>query len=184
MLELYQPYSDFSFIKNDDMEVISTPIDFLGINYYSCNVIQYDESNEFKTKHVIRENVEVTDMNWAIYPSGIYDIIERINREYTTKDIYITENGAAFPDIIEKDGRVHDQKRIDYLEKHFSYLHKAIEKGLPLKGYYLWSLMDNFEWGFGFSKRFGIVHIDYQTLKRTIKESGYWYQKVIANHSL
>jgi len=111
-------------------------------------------------------------------------MLVRLHREYAVPHIYLVENGSAFPDVVEDDGHIHDPRRSNYLREHLLQVHAAIAEGVPLDGYSVWSLMDNFEWSLGYSMRFGIIHIDYATLKRTIKDSGYWYRGVIANNGL
>jgi len=123
-------------------------------------------------------------MGWEVYPDGLYELLVRLHRDYKIPEIYITENGAAFKDEVTPDGKVHDERRLNYLREHFLRAHKAIQDGVPLKGYFVWSLMDNFEWAHGYTKRFGIVYVDYETQKRIIKDSGYWYQKVIAENGV
>ncbi len=117
-------------------------------------------------------------MGWEIYPEGFYKILKGLQDEYNPKEVYVTENGAAFDDKVEN-GEVHDHKRIDYLKKHFEMAHKAIEDGVKLKGYFVWSLLDNFEWAFGYSKRFGIVYVDYNTQKKNNKRQ---WKMVFPNH--
>ena len=123
-------------------------------------------------------------MGWPQTPEGIRNLLVRWHKEYGSAlpDLYITENGAAFDEGISADGKCHDQRRVNYLQAHLAALAEAIAEGAPLKGYYEWSLMDNFEWALGYEKRFGIVHVDFDTQKRTIKDSGYWYKDVIANN--
>jgi beta-glucosidase len=123
----------------------------------------------------------VTDMGWPITPYGLEDLLVRWTREYpdTLPPIYITENGAAYDDEPGADGRIRDQRRIDYLNDHLMAVLSAIQRGADVRGYMQWSMMDNFEWAVGFAKRFGIVHVDYETQKRTIKDSGYWYRDTI-----
>ncbi len=165
-----------------DMDDINVPIDFVGINYYSGNLVKADERAVFGVKNVER-GVEKTDMGWEIYPQGLYEILTGVQNTYHPNEIFITENGAAFKDKLE-DGKVHDEKRINYLKSHFEQAHRALENGVNLKGYFVWSLMDNFEWAEGYSKRFGIVYVDYKTQKRVIKDSGYWYSEVISKNSI
>jgi beta-glucosidase len=120
-------------------------------------------------------------MGWEIYPKGLTDLLVRINREYTNlPPILITENGMANADSIASDGAVHDKERIDFLERHMVALKDAMDAGVDIRGYFEWSLLDNFEWDSGLSKRFGIVHVDYQTQKRTLKDSAHWYREFIA----
>lgn len=165
-----------------DMEDIKKPIDFVGINYYSGSLVKADPSALLGTKNVDR-GLEKTEMGWEIYPHGLYEILTGVQDAYKPKEIFITENGAAFKDVVENN-EVHDVKRIEYLKAHFSQAYQAIQDGVNLKGYFVWSLMDNFEWAEGYSKRFGIVYIDYKTQKRIIKDSANWYSKVIANNAI
>jgi len=127
---------------------------------------------------------ECTEMDWEIYPAGLYEILKRIHNDYDAPLIYITENGAAFSDKIDKNGQVNDKSRIKYLKSHFLQAHKAIEDGVKLSGYFVWSLMDNFEWTLGYSKRFGLIYVDYPTQKRIIKASGWMYKKVIEKNGV
>ena len=119
-------------------------------------------------------------MNWEVYPRGLYDLLTRLHQEYSIPQYFITENGAAFNDTVSEDGHVHDPRRIQYLHDYLLQAQAAIAAGVPLAGYFVWSLMDNFEWAQGYSKRFGIVYIDYPTQRRIIKDSGYWYRDTIA----
>ena len=123
-------------------------------------------------------------MDWEVYPPGLYNILGRLHFDYRFPAIYITENGAAFPDFITADGEVDDQDRLSYIKRHLDMVLKAVEIGVPVKGYFVWSMMDNFEWAHGYSKRFGIVYVDYKTQKRIIKSSGKWYQKFIRENSV
>ncbi|PUU86290.1 MAG: beta-galactosidase, partial [Halanaerobium sp.] len=161
LMDLYQNKFDKPIeIKAGDLEIISKEIDFLGINYYSRALVEYDESEFLNYKTIKPKDADYTAMDWEVYPQGLTDLLKRLDQEYTKKPIFITENGAAYDDQIAEDGRVHDRKRVDYLEKHFQAAHQAIEEGVNLAGYYVWSLMDNFEWAFGYDKRFGIIYID------------------------
>lgn len=183
--ELFKFYHDkvgeFS-ITDGDLTMISQEIDFLGINNYSRNLIKHNPTaNLLETEEVKLAENEYTEMGWEVYPEGIYDLLLGVKKEYNPKAIYITENGAAYADQLTQN-RVHDSERIAYLKGHLRSLHKAIEQGVPLKGYYVWSLFDNFEWAFGYSKRFGLIYIDYDKLTRIFKDSAYWYQQVIKNN--
>ncbi|WP_018247646.1 GH1 family beta-glucosidase [Orenia marismortui] len=186
LIELYGAKFNQLDIRAGDMDIIKEEIDFLGINYYSRSLVRHNEDSDFfKIEGVKPEDSKYTAMDWEIYPDGLYDLLIKVNREYTQKPLYITENGAAFDDEISEDGRVHDQERINYLKSHFQRAYKTIKEGVPLKGYYVWSLMDNFEWAYGYDKRFGIIYIDYnKDRKRILKDSAYWYQNVIANNTL
>lgn len=162
-----------------DLLHIKEPIDFVGINYYSGSLVKYDPDSLFGIKQV-DFGLPKTEMGWEIYPKGLYIILKGVQDTYNPKEIFITENGAAFNDIVEN-GMVHDENRIDYLREHFKMAYKAMSDGVRLKGYFVWSLLDNFEWAYGYSKRFGIVYVDYNTQKRIIKDSGHWYKNVILN---
>lgn len=182
---LFDKYvSDWSFVQDGDLKVIATPIDFLGVNYYSAGLVKHDPENSFLQASRVPTGRPQTDMGWDIYPQGLYDLLHTISREYTgSLPLYITENGAAFPDTV-VDGEVHDLERIDYVRSHLQAAIDFVQDGGPLRGYYLWSLMDNFEWAEGYSKRFGMVYCDYETLERIPKDSAKWYADVIARHGL
>ncbi|AFK85369.1 MULTISPECIES: GH1 family beta-glucosidase [Thermoanaerobacterium] len=184
MIELYkEEIGKFDFIKSEDLGIISQPIDFLGINFYSRSIVKYSEKSMLKWIGVEGPGAK-TDMGWEIRPESLYDLLKRLDKEYTRIPIYITENGAAFKDIITEDGKVHDQERIEYIKEHLKYANKFIKEGGNLKGYFLWSFLDNFEWAFGYSKRFGIVYVDYKTQKRILKDSALWYKEVINRASI
>lgn len=168
-----------------DMNTISRKIDFLGINYYCRSVVKANSKGGFlKANRVKPEDSEFTEMNWEIYPEGLYQILNRIHNDYHAPVIYITENGAAFVDEVDRNGEVDDPRRVNYLREHLHQAHKAIQDGVKLSGYFIWSLMDNFEWTLGYSKRFGLIYVDYPTQKRIIKRSGLWYRKVMEKNGL
>jgi beta-glucosidase len=180
-------------IKPGDLELATVKNDFIGINYYFDNFIHASKGEPMQWHSIaglfqldIDEAApgDLTDMGWPQTPEGIKNLLVRWHKEYGSAlpDLYITENGAAFDEGISADGKCHDQRRVNYLQAHLAALADAIAEGAPLKGYYEWSLMDNFEWALGYEKRFGIVHVDFDTQKRTIKDSGYWYKDVIANN--
>jgi beta-glucosidase len=160
-------------IEPGDMQVIATPMDFLGINYYSRHVISaagpWDVHNSGRA---------MTDMGWEIYPEGLTELLLRLHRDYPVPPMYVTENGGAFKDRFEE-GRVHDPQRTDYIARHIGAVAHAMRQGVPMAGYMVWSLLDNFEWASGFEKRFGIVHVDYATQTRTPKDSALWYQRFL-----
>lgn len=168
-----------------DLGTISKKIDFLGVNYYTRHIVRYDPRQRIlKISSVVPEKAELTDMGWEIYPSGIYELLKRVQNDYSPEAMYITENGAAFPDVPDSKGKVEDERRINYLREHFCFTHKAIQEGVRLKGYFVWSLMDNFEWAYGCSKRFGLIYVDYPTQRRTFKKSAHWYRTVIQSNSV
>ncbi len=175
-------------VQPDDMKIISQPIDFLGLNYYSREFGRYawyvpflqfwsDGNLEFDHEQVIN-GMPYTASGREIYPEGLYECLLRIQRDYGNPLLYITENGAAFTDVVEND-RVHDPLRVMYLDSYLTAAQRAILAGVNLKGYFIWTLMDNFEWQEGYGKRFGLVHVDHQTQRRTIKDSGYWVRDMI-----
>ncbi len=167
-------------VHEGDMKTISEKTDFLGVNYYTRSVMAADPEGGFLRVRGMRpEDSEYTEMDWEIYPEGLYETLKRVHRDYEIPLLYVTENGAAFADEVGPDGRVCDPRREAYLRDHFAQAHRAIEEGIPLAGYFVWSLMDNFEWAHGYSKRFGITYVDYPTQQRILKESGCWYGEVI-----
>ncbi len=168
--------ADAPVIAPGDMEVIATPLDYLGINYYSRALSSAAGPVEARDKPYPK-----TDMGWEIYPDGLRDLLLTLHREYTLPPTYVTENGGAFPDVdVDAGGRVHDADRTDYLATHINAVGEALAAGVPMAGYMVWSLLDNFEWSSGYAKRFGIVHVDYDTLVRTPKDSGLWYRDLVA----
>ena len=192
--------SDWTFVQDGDLTLINQPMDALGLNYYTPTVVRAHDSSreqsdgrgdEAPNPWPAGEDIEFpqqpgpqTDMGWSIDPQGMYDLLMRLAREVPGLDLYVTENGAAYPDVVSADGAVHDPERIDYLQQHLAAVWRALQEGANVRGYYLWSLLDNFEWSYGYSKRFGIVHVDYSTQRRTIKDSGRWYAAVIARNGL
>jgi beta-glucosidase len=173
-------------IQPGDMELMSAPLDYIGLNYYSRNVVAHDpeSTDPLQIKWVRVEGSEYTEMGWEIYPDGLRQLLVRIQNDYHPKAIYVTENGCASPDVLDADGVVHDPQRVSYLASHFRSAHQAIEQGVPLKGYFAWSLMDNFEWSFGYAKRFGLIYVDYPTQQRIPKDSYRFYQQVIRDNGL
>lgn len=161
-----------------DLEIISHPIDYLGVNYYSRNIIKSDDASWYKV--VDSDELAKTSIGWEIFPQGLTDTLVELNDKFNLPEVFITENGAAFNDVV-TNGQVEDTPRIDYFNAHFDALDKAIKQGVNVKGYFAWSLMDNFEWAEGYSQRFGIVHVDFENQIRTIKHSGYAFQEFLQN---
>jgi beta-glucosidase len=176
MLELYGPFAPT--IQDDDLEAISAKTDFLGVNYYNRSVVGAGDGLGLLPIRLDHPEGEYTDMDWEVYPPGIYNVLKWVHETYHPPVLYITENGAAFSDELTPDGRICDDRRQAFLEGYIAQVHRAIQDGVPVQGYFVWSLLDNFEWAYGYSKRFGIVHVDYATQKRTMKQSGEWYAKV------
>ncbi|MFD1934905.1 MULTISPECIES: GH1 family beta-glucosidase [Nonomuraea] len=175
--------SDFGHVRDGDLETVSTKIDMLGINYYSPALVAAGEpAAPGSTPWIGAESARWVDggrprtsMGWEIDENGLLELLQRVHKDYPAIDLYITENGAAFADEVREDGAVHDLRRIDYLERHITACAEAVNRGVPVKGYFAWSLLDNFEWAHGYGQRFGIVHVDFETQKRTPKDSALWY---------
>lgn len=164
----------------DDMNLIREPFDFLGVNYYTRSVNRADPlSPPVAATPVIQKGAEYTEMGWEVFPEGLQETLLWIKGRYGNVPLFITENGAAFADPPPVDGRVVDSQRIDYLRAHLLAAHEAIRGGVNLRGYFVWSLLDNFEWSYGYSKRFGLVHVDFTTQQRTPKASAGFYSRVI-----
>jgi beta-glucosidase len=164
-----------------DLAEIAAPTDFLGINYYQPIVVCADPTDVFLGARSARPPGEpVTQMGWVVRPSALVQLLGRVQREYPVRSLAITENGAAYLDAPPLDGRVRDPERTRYLAEHIAAVGQAIADGVPLVGYFAWSLLDNFEWAHGFSKRFGVVYVDYATQRRVLKDSGRWYRAMIA----
>ena len=161
----------------EDMRLISAPIDFLGINYYRRHVVTADADGEPVV--VDPPGAETTGMGWEIYPQGLHELLVQLHEAYPVPPLYVTENGAAFEDV-RSNGKVDDPRRSAYLEGHVGAIADAIADGVPVAGYFVWSLLDNFEWSRGYSQRFGIVYVDFETLERVPKASYHWYRDVIA----
>ncbi len=172
---------DFAFVRHGDMTAIGTPIDFLGINYYMTQ-----RATRAKCKpDVLPAEGPRTAMGWSIDADGLHEVLARVSREYGgALPLVITENGASFRDYVDPHGRCHDTERVDFLRAHLRAAHRAINDGVPLKGYFVWSLLDNFEWDSGYRERFGLVHVDYPTQTRTPKDSYHWFADVIARNAV
>ena len=168
--------ADAPHVQAGDMAAIGTPMDYLGVNYYSRGVVSADGPWDTKTS-----GLPLTDMGWEIYPEGLTELLLRLQRDYPIPPLFVTENGCAMPDRLEA-GRVQDRGRIDYLHQHIEAMAEAMRQGVRLDGYMVWSLMDNFEWAFGYEKRFGIVHVDYASQVRTLKDSALWYRDFLRQH--
>ena len=165
----------------DDMKVIAEPFDFLGINYYTRSVAQHDANREpLRVGGIHQEESVHTETGWEVYPPALTRVLLWVKERYGEIPLYITENGAAFYDPpVATEGQLDDPLRVEYLRGHLSAAAEAMKRGVNLRGYYVWSLLDNFEWSHGYSRRFGIVHVNYETQERTIKSSGRYYSNVI-----
>ncbi len=170
-----------------DLETIAVKCDFLGVNYYTRRIMAHDPAGRgtdgrsfLAARQVYWPFVPRGHFDeWEIQPEGLYRLLVRLKKDYGDLPIYISENGTSLPDTIAADGAVHDPIRIRYLARHTAAIQEACHQGVDVRGYFVWSFMDNYEWGFGFNKRFGVVHVDYPTQKRTIKDSGLWYSQAI-----
>jgi beta-glucosidase len=176
--------SDAPAIGPEDMKIIAAPLDFLGVNYYSRHICHDPAGGEGSRVLNVRSKVAVSDRDWEIYPQAMYDLLVWLKSGYNFKDFYLTENGASYFDVLSPDGQVHDPKRTDFLTQHLGTLLRSIEAGVPVRGYFCWSLMDNFEWAFGTSSRFGLAYTDFTTQKRILKDSGKWYGEVARTSQL
>jgi len=185
MVELYKSGGFSPPIKSGDMEAIHTGLDFVGVNYYTRAVLADapDAGGLIRARGVPQAG-EHTEMGWEVYPDGLYNLLVRLKRDYAPGALLVTENGCAFADAPGPDGAVDDPRRAAYYKSHFEAAHRAIADGVPLEGYCIWSFMDNFEWGHGFSKRFGFVYTDYETQRRIVKSSGRAYAEIIAANGL
>jgi beta-glucosidase len=185
--------TDWSFVRPDDLAVISTPIDLLGINFYAPTLVAGrepvpgDAPSPWPACESVRfcePDMPTTAMGWPIDGQGLHELLTRLHRDYPGVPLAITENGAAFHDYVDPTGRVHDGERVGYLHQHLAACRRAIAQGVDVRAYFAWSLLDNFEWAYGYSRRFGIIHVDYATGSRTPKDSAHWYRDVIARHAL
>lgn len=187
-------------VREGDLEIISAPIDVLGVNFYTGELLTGADPAEAPkaaaaerasgkpnpnvgSEHVtsVRRGLPQTAMGWEVYPDALRDLLVRLHQDYTAQAgvaLYVTENGAAYDDVVGPDGSVEDPERLDYIRRHLQAVHAAMEDGVDVRGYFVWSLLDNFEWAFGYDKRFGIVHVDYQSQQRTPKASARWYAQV------
>ena len=163
-----------------DLQLIATPTDFLGVNYYRPSIVRADSGSAFLgTADVLRPDDAVTEMGWLVQPRGLTQLLLRLHRDYPVKALAITENGAAYADAAVFDGRVQDPERTRYLADHIAAAGQALAEGVPLVGYFVWSFLDNFEWAQGYTNRFGLVYVDYATQRRVVKDSGRWYRSLI-----
>mgnify|MGYP002630104575 FL=1 len=168
-------------IHSGDMKLIAQDLDFLGVNFYFRQTVAADQNSKpLPIRSVNRENVKKTAMNWEVHPQAFEEILLRISKEYSPKAIYITENGSAWNDEV-INGEIIDDERIDYLVRHLDAMRSARSQGAPILGYFAWSFLDNFEWAYGYEKRFGLIYVDYKTQTRTPKKSALFYRQLLLN---
>jgi beta-glucosidase len=177
IVPLYAPYFDGAA----QMAGSAGRLDMLGINYYDPRVVRAATAAPLRAEQVVPPGAETTAMGWEVRPRALVDLLERVTRDYAPRRIHVTENGAAYDDVLVK-GRVDDPERLSFVSRHVAAAADAIAAGVPLEGYFVWSLLDNFEWAYGTSKRFGLVHVDYASQRRRVKASGRWYQALIDAH--
>ncbi|SNB78118.1 beta-glucosidase [Streptomyces sp. PgraA7] len=171
-------------LQPGDLETIAAPLDWLGLNYYFRQIVTADPDGPApRAKQVSVPGARLTHMDWEVHAEGLEQLLLRLTEEYGVGRIYVTENGSAYEDVVAADGSVHDPERVRYLEEHLAACARAVAEGAPLAGYFAWSLMDNFEWAYGYDKRFGLVHVDYATQRRTVKSSGLRYAELIREHA-
>jgi len=194
--------TDWSFVRDGDLEAINVPLDILGVNYYATMRVRHfsgegervqadGHGDSAATPWVGVEDVEFvqqpgpyTTMGWNIEPAGLTELLLSLHATYPDQPLMITENGAAFADDVAADGRVHDERRVAYLHDHIEAVGAAIDAGADVRGYFVWSLMDNFEWGYGYDRRFGIIRVDYDTLGRIWKDSAFWYRELARTNTV
>jgi beta-glucosidase len=201
-------FSDWSFVADGDLAEINAGIDVLGVNFYAPSKVAaasaeisaavtgrwVNDPHQSEAgpspwpgtdlAYSVPQPGPHTAMGWPIVPEALTDLLLRVHRDYPETPMMVTENGAAFDDVLTAEGQVHDLDRIDYVHRHLAAVHAAIEGGADVRGYYLWSFLDNFEWAWGYSKRFGMVHVDYDSQVRTPKDSALWFRDVIKNNAV
>ncbi len=194
VLEDFSRISDLSHIRDGDLGQIARPLDALGLNYYRCHHVRHEPGASAigpEAQWPGSPNVQlvtppgpVTDGGWAIEPDGLREALVAVSRSHRPPPLYVHETGAAFDDDLSADGEVHDEARVRWLDGHLRAAAEALEEGVDLRGLFVWSLLDNFEWSEGYRHRFGIVHVDYDSLTRTPKASARWYREVIERGAL
>jgi beta-glucosidase len=195
-------FTDWSFVHDSDEKLIAVPLDVLGVNYYSTTLVRTwdgvsprSDADGHKPStntpwigspgvEFVQQPGPYTAMGWNIDPSGMIELLLGLHRDYPGQPLMVTENGAAFYDVVSADGAIHDDDRVDYLHRHIDAVGKAMDAGADVRGYFVWSLLDNFEWGWGYDRRFGIIRVDYDTLLRTWKDSAHWYKSLAASNTL
>lgn len=200
--EVTSTITDWSFVREGDTDITAAGIDLLGINYYSTSTVRASDAPHRSPTHggasatppspwpaaeaveFLPSSGEVTAMGWNVDPAGLTELLLRVAAEQPGVPMIVTENGSAWPDEKVVDGRVHDDRRIDYLDRHLVAVHDAVRSGADVRGYLAWSLLDNFEWAYGYDRRFGIVHVDYESQARTVKDSGLRFAQIIAANGL
>jgi len=182
MVEHYERrYGPFDVVRDGDLDAISQKLDFLGVNYYMPQRVRSDPTRQPLEFASVLPHPPTTAMGWEIDAEGLHELLVRVRRDYGDVPIYITENGAAFEDGPVVNGTLEDPRRVDYLQSHLGALARAVADGVDVRRYFAWSMLDNFEWEHGYSKRFGLVYVDYATQRRVPKRSALWYRDFIAS---
>ncbi len=174
-------------VQDGDLKLISQPLDFLGVNYYFTESVSQDVDGgilKARSRPYSAPGWSQTDMGWGVNPAGLEAVLLDIKTKYGNPRLYLTENGCAFPDLLDADGAIRDPARLNYLREHFLAAHRALEAGVDLRGYYVWSLLDNFEWAWGYARRFGLFHVDFASQRRAPKASAHWFADVIRRNGL
>lgn len=171
------PASGMDCIRDGDLDAIAAPLDFLGVNYYTRTLVAGDA-------HAGTPPAQFTDMDWEVYPQGLCALLNRLHFAYHAPKMYITENGCAYNDAPDAGGRIRDARRVAYLHGHIAAVHQAMQNGARVAGYFVWSLLDNYEWAKGYTQRFGIVWVDFETQQRIPKDSANWYARLAASGKL
>jgi beta-glucosidase len=184
MLEHYAPTGGFEVVRDGDLATIQAPMDHLGINHYHHNVVAADPDDPQLGARRLPPEEPTTSFGWGVTPDALRRVLVRVSSEYTRLPLYITENGASYDDYVDPNGRVNDTERVDYLSGYFSAAAQALREGVDLRGYFVWSLLDNFEWAKGYSKRFGLVFVEYGSQRRIPKSSAHWYRELIARNAV
>ncbi len=180
--EALDPLGLSEAIHDGDLATIAAPVDFVGVNHYQRVIAAHDESRAFAIRESPAEPA-TTSFGWSVTPDALRAVLARVQREWTALPIYVTESGASYNDYVDPNGDVADTERVAYLDGYFTAAAQAISDGIDLRGYFVWSFLDNFEWAEGYSKRFGIVYVDYRTQTRIPKLSALWYRDLIASHA-
>jgi beta-glucosidase len=184
------PLCDWAFARDADLAAMSTPLDLVGVNYYQPTLVGAGRRPPYDTGPATawpgcagvrfhQPPGRLTAMGWPVDATGLRDVLLRVHRDYGPVPLAVTENGAAYDDEVRADGSVPDGERIAYLREHLAAVHQAVAAGVDVRGFFVWSLLDNFEWAAGYAKRFGLVHVDYRTQRRRWKDSAHWYREVI-----
>jgi beta-glucosidase len=194
--------TDWSFVRNGDLAAVAVPLDVLGVNYYSSALVRAGDGTSTpagadghgRSEHsawpgsedvvFVAQPGPHTAMGWNIDPAGLTELLLGLHRDHPGQPLMMTENGAAFADEVAPDGGIHDERRIDYLRRHVDAVGAALDAGVDVRGYFVWSLLDNFEWGYGYDRRFGIIRVDYDTLDRTWKDSAHWFRRLARTRRL